>query len=307
NAANLGYGAAVRGMVLIGIIYCSNGILTGRVSVGTLTAVMHLMNQVRGPFANISGYLPRWYAMLASAERLMEIESFADDGTPMDGETIRKFYKTEFRSLGLRGASFAYPGGENGLHNADLEIRKGEYVALVGPSGCGKTTALKLLMCLYPLDKGERFINDEPLTAEYRRLFAYVPQGNALMNGTVRQAISLADPSAADDDARIEHALSVACADEFVTEPDAELGERGSGLSEGQIQRLAIARAVFSEAPILILDEATSALDIGTEERLLHNLRSMTDKTVIIVTHRKAALDICDRVLRFDSNGAEQE
>ena len=134
----------------------------------------------------------------------------------------------------------------------------------------------------------------------------YVPQGNALMNGTVRQAVSLGDPSAAKDDARLRHALSVACADEFVSEPDTELGERGSGLSEGQTQRLAIARAVFSGAPILLLDEATSALDAGTEERLLRNLRTLTDKTVIIVTHRKAALAICDRVLSFTPNGVEQ-
>ena len=303
NIANIGFGAAMRGMVLIGVIYCANGILTGRVSFGTLTAVMTLLNQIRGPFANISGYLPRWYAMLASAERLMEIESFGDDGTPLDSAAVREFYHSEFRAVGLRSASFAYPGSENGVRNVDLEIRKGEYVAFTGPSGCGKTTVLKLLMALYPLSEGERYVNDRPLTAEYRRLFAYVPQGNGLMNGTVRSAVSLADPAASNDDGRIRQALSAACADEFASDLDMELGERGAGLSEGQMQRIAVARAVFSEAPILLLDEATSALDADTEEKLLNNLRTMTDRTVVIVTHRKAALAICDRVLRFSPEG----
>jgi len=173
-------------------------------------------------------------------------------------------------------------------------------VALTGRSGGGKSTALKLLMCVYALDSGERYINDEPLTAAYRRLFAYVPQGNALMDGTIRQAVSLGAPSAAGDDDRIRRALRLACADEFVPALDAALGERGSGLSEGQRQRLAIARAIFADAPILLLDEATSALDADTEGRLLRNLRELTDKTVVIVTHRAAALSICDRSVRIE-------
>ena len=146
-----------------------------------------------------------------------------------------------------------------------------------------------------------------PANADTRHLFAYVPQGNQLMHGTIRQIVSFADPSAAQDEERLEQALRVACADEFVSElefgADTMLGERGAGLSEGQMQWLAIARAVFSVSPILLLDEATSALDETTESRLLHNLRSMTDKTVIIVTHRRAALSICDRVLSFTENG----
>ena len=187
-------------------------------------------------------------------------------------------------------------------------------MAFTGHSGCGKSTVLKLLMSIYPLDGGRRCMKCRDgqvidLTAAYRRLFAYVPQGNQLMTGTIREIVSFAETGAVDEE-RVREALRVACADEFVSELergiDTVLGERGTGLSEGQMQRIAIARALYSGAPVLLLDEATSALDGGTEERMLVNLRKMTEKTVIIVTHRSAALDICDRVLEFSENGARE-
>ena len=139
------------------------------------------------------------------------------------------------------------------------------------------------------------------MSSLWRHFFAYVPQGNQLMSGTIRSIISLPDPAGATDD-RIWKALETACADSFVRELDQGidtiLGERGLGLSEGQMQRLAVARAIYSERPILLLDEATSALDAETEEKLLHNLRSMTDRTVVIVTHRETVMGWCDRVVR---------
>ena len=308
NVANIGFGAAMQGMYLIGVVYCAHGIMTGRVTYGTLTAVMQLIGQVQGPFANISGYLPRWYAMTASAERLMEVEGYADDMQAADGETMRYYYTRDFRVLGLRNASFTYqPAGDEEmpvvLDGLNLEIRKGETVAFTGHSGCGKSTVLKLLMCMYPLSSGERYIDDQPLTAYYRRLFAYVPQGNALMNGAIRDVVCFAQEY---DESRLHRALVIACADEFVEDVNAELGERGSGLSEGQMQRLAIARAVYADAPVLLMDESTSALDEATERKLLENLRSMTEKTVVIVTHRKAALLICDRVLEFAESGVKE-
>ena len=197
------------------------------------------------------------------------------------------------------------------LRDMTLDIYKGEYVAFTGHSGCGKSTVLKLLMCMYPPDGGDLTIVEKdgsilPLTASYRRLFAYVPQGNQLMNGTIREIVSFSDIKKADEQ-RIHEALRIACASEFISDLkdgiDTLLGERGTGLSEGQMQRIAIARALYSKAPILLLDEATSALDGATEERLLINLRDLTDKTVIIVTHRPAALAICDRILQFTENG----
>lgn len=308
NVANIGFGAAMQGMYLIGVIYCAHGIMEGTISYGTLTAVMQLIGQIQGPFANISGYLPRFYAMTASAERLMEAEDYQDESWTADREAIRCYYEHAFHALGLRNASFAYASASDDtvpviLENLTLEIRKGETIAFCGHSGCGKSTVLKLLMCMYPLDAGQRYIDERELTSYFRRLFAYVPQGNALMNGTIKDIVAFAEEA---DDARLKRALTLACADDFVEDIDEELGERGSGLSEGQMQRLAIARALYADAPILLLDESTSALDEETEQRLLENLRSMTDKTVIIVTHRKAALSICDRVLEFTETGVTE-
>ena len=312
NVANIGFAAAMQGMYLLGVIYCAYGIMSGTVTYGTLTAIMQLVGQIQGPFVNISGYLPRYYAMTASAERLMEIEVFADDEAARDANEVYNFYRESFSALGLRDACFTYESDDVVpvvLNGISIDIKKGEYVAFTGHSGCGKSTVLKLLMCMYPLDSGERYITgtegETALDASWRRLFAYVPQGNALMNGTIREVVSFANPDAAHDSYRLRRALEISCADEFVDDLDAVLGERGSGLSEGQTQRLAIARAVFSDCPVLLLDESTSALDEVTEQRLLQNLRAMTDMTVVIVTHRKAALGICDRVLRFTEAGVE--
>lgn len=193
------------------------------------------------------------------------------------------------------------------LSHLDIEIKKGEYVAFTGHSGCGKSTVLKLLMCLYPLDEGQAYLRTQqgaqPLTSRWRGLFAYVPQGNQLLSGTIREIIAFGDKRKMQEEERLKRALRIACAEEFVEKLeqglDTLLGERGAGISEGQMQRIAIARAIFSDHPILLLDEATSSLDEEVEARLLANLREMTDKTVVIVTHRRAALSICDKSIDF--------
>ena len=325
NLANVGFGAAMSGMYLFGIGWCGYGILTGRIDFGMLTAITQLITQIQAPFANITGYIPRYYAMIASAERLMDAEQFEKDALELKSpEELQHFYRDELAAIGFDRVSFSYlPAGrdaaeQNGheipvvFNQLSLEIRKGQIIAVTGHSGCGKSTALKLLMCVYRQDSGQRYYIDKDgacydLTADFRRLFAYVPQGNALMNGTIREVVSFAKPSDAFAEDRLNAALRIACADAFVSELpdglDTMLGERGAGLSEGQMQRLSIARAVFSESPILLLDEATSALDAETERKLLENIRSMTDKTVVIVTHRTAALAICDRILEFTENG----
>lgn len=318
NLFSSGFALAVNVCYVACAVYCGSGILSGVMSYGTFTAVLQVVAQVRTPIANISGFFPQYSAMIASAERLMEVELFAEESVQPAVEDVPAFYQNEFQSLGLRNAAFTYlPVGEmeaeqerrrKVLRNLDMEIHKGEYVAFCGPSGCGKSTVLKLLMCMYALDDGERYVTtadgEVPLTAEWRGLFSYVPQGNQLMSGTIREVVTFGDKECMTQDERIRRALEVACADQFLNELpeglDTILGERGAGLSEGQMQRIAIARAIFSDRPILLLDEATSALDEETETRLLDNLRSMTDKTVIIVTHRPAALEITDKIITFN-------
>lgn len=322
NLCNIGFAGAMNGAYLLGIGFCGYGILTGTMSYGNLMAIMQLVGQVQSPFANITGYLPRYYAMLASAERLMEAEAFAPDSEhPLAEEETLEFYRTKLTALRLEHASFTYqppvraekeqPPMPVVLKDIDLTIRKGEYIAFTGPSGCGKSTLLKLLMCLYPLDSGQRFLStksgNQPLTSAWKSLFAYVPQGNQLLSGSIRSIVAFGDEDRAQDENAIYNALKIACADDFVRRLenglDTVLGERGAGLSEGQMQRIAIARAVFSEHPILMLDEATSALDEATAQQLLENLRRMTDKTVLMVTHRTDQTGFFDAELAFSKDG----
>lgn len=312
NLCNVGFSAAMYGFLLVGVIYCGSGILHGTMSYGVFAAVQQLITQIQGPFANLTGYLPRFYAMLASAERLREAEHFPDDLTvsPVPALEIHRFYQQELRAFGLHDACFTYHSRGNEtppstVSHLDLTVDKGCCIALTGPSGCGKSTVLKLLMGIYPLDSGACFLRsadgDRPLDAGWRGLFSYVPQGNHLLSGTIRQIVAFSDAPSSNDEARILQALHIACADDFTAALeqglDTPIGERGAGLSEGQLQRIAIARAIFADRPVLLLDEATSALDEATEARLLSNLRQMTDKTVLIVTHRPAALSIADRTV----------
>lgn len=329
NISNIGFAVAMNGMYLLGLGWCGYGIMHGTVSYGTLMAILQLIAQIQSPFANITGYLPKYYAMLASAERLMEAEHFSEDFEDelMSMNSVRTFYETELDQFVLEQANFTYlpPAQDLNSHfeptkqqmsivlnNSNLSLKKGEFVAFTGQSGCGKSTVLKLLMCLYELDSGRRFMKKRDgssilLTSEWHRLFAYVPQGNQLMSGSIREIITYADHTQMHDDKRIRQALHIACEENFVYAldkgVDTVLGERGQGLSEGQMQRIAIARAIFSEHPVLILDESTSALDSDTEQKLLENLRTLTNKTVLIVTHRPAVFAICDRVINFTENG----
>lgn len=314
NLCNMGMGLAVNGVYAFGAIYCGAQILGGGMTYGTFTAVLQLINQVQNPIANLSGFLPRYYAMLASADRLIEAERYEEDDTAPVVEDVQEFYNRDFCGLELKDACFTYRSGRESpqlLKGLNLTIRKGEYVAFTGPSGCGKSTVLKLLMCLYPLDSGDRNVmstaGNLPLTAGWRGLYAYVPQGNQLMNGSIREVVTFGDRDAMTRDADIHRALEIACAEQFVSELpdglDTMLGERGAGLSEGQMQRIAVARAIFSDRPVLLLDEATSALDDETEKQLLKNLRAMTERTVIIVTHRSAVLDVTDTEIRFKKPG----
>jgi len=311
NLSNNGFVAAINGMYLLGIGYCGYGILNGIVSYGTLTAVMQLIGQLQVPLSGISGFVPRFYAMLVSAERLMEIEDYEDAGTETvkSLEQTKRFYDTELAEIFFEEVSFSYTDSQKDalvLENMNLHVEKGDYVAITGASGCGKSTLLKLLMGIYAPEEGMIGVRLKNGTIEelkdWRRLFSYVPQGNFLMSGTIREVITFGKVEDVAEDA-MKRALYLA-GGAFVFElPEGlntVLGEKGAGLSEGQMQRIAIARALYADAPVLILDEATSALDEAMEKEILENLKKLTDKTVFFVTHRTEALKICNKKIDFN-------
>lgn len=327
NFCNVGFLVVMKAVYIICVLFCGYGILRGSISYGSFTAVLQLVGQVQSPFASLTSYLPKFYALLASAERLLEAEEFEQvvREEMFSIEQIRDFYENGFQALYLKNVNFTYMPPVSGdgqaqtempvvLQNLYVKIYKGECVALTGPSGSGKSTVLKLLMGLYKPDSGKRCLmfseKEIPLDFHYTRLFSYVPQGNHLMSGTIREVVVFSDKEKMEDEEGICRSLELACALEFVKELseglDTRLGERGTGLSEGQMQRIAIARAIYTDNPILILDEATSALDEATERRLVSNLRQLTDKTVLLVTHRPEMMKLCTREITLGNNQMEE-
>ena len=271
-------------------------IFQGTFTYGSLAALIQLAGRIQSPIANAVNLVSQAYGVVASAERLQEVIGLPDEdqGTKLDG----------FDVIRMEDVNFHYDDGvDNVLVNVNAAIRRGDFVALTGISGGGKTSLFQLLLGIYRPKSGAVLFQKGSVTVPASRgtrsLFAYVPQGNTLMSGTLKDNLTMFTDHAAEED--ISEAVHAACLDDLVAEVgmDAKLGERGIGLSEGQAQRVAVARALLSKAPILLLDESTSALDEQTEARLLENINKMRDKTVIIVTHRRAALAICDYTLHI--------
>lgn len=303
--ANAGFSLTFSAGYLYALVWGAFGLMANTLSYGTLTAILQLVGQVQTPFTGLSGLLPKIYGVIASAERLMEIENLPDEIERNKGEINTAAVYRDMKSLELTGVSFRYDR-ELVLENADLTINKGDFAVIGGQSGIGKSTLLLLLLGVFipadgaiglVLNTGERV----PADKRTRKLFAYVPQGNLLLSGTIRESIAFVNSKAADEE--ILAAAEVSCAAEFIRALphglDTVIGEKGLGLSEGQVQRLAIARAVLCGAPILLLDEATSALDEATEERLLENIKRMTDRTCLIISHKKAAFSRCGKEIRI--------
>ena len=268
---------------------CVN-IFHGRMTYGSLAAMIQLIGRIQGPIANAVNLASQAYGVIASGERLLELTGLPSEAP---GETLK-----DFDEIHLDHVSFRYDDGvENVLQDISCNIRRGDFVALTGISGGGKTSLFQLLLGIYAPTSGQILFRQGsrtvPASRGTRPLFAYVPQGNTLFSGTLRDNLTLFTDDA--DEEKIRQAVQAACLDDLTEEIglNAVLGERGVGLSEGQAQRVAVARALLSGAPILLLDEATSALDEETEARMLQNIAAMKEKTCIIVTHRRAALDIC--------------
>lgn len=308
NIYNL-FGSGLRFLMqcgyLFGFAWCGIGILEGRITYGTLTAVLQLIGQIQTPFANMGSTFPKYASMLASAERLMEITEKASEDKDKEAKGTREEVYQKLESISFENVSFAYASDRPVLSEESFEVKKGEFVALIGSSGIGKSTIMKLLLSVYQPIDGEIKVKLENQTIGLEELpkgmFAYVPQGNYLMSGPIWKVVGFAEKSDTIDRAKVEKACRVACAHEFIADLpngyDTVLGERGDGLSEGQMQRIAVARAVYSGCPILLLDEATSALDADTERRMISSLKEMSDYTVFLVTHRKDVWKLCDRVL----------
>lgn len=310
NFCSTGLSAVMECGYLFALLWCGMRLLDGSLSYGTLTAVLYLVSMVQEPFASVSSYIPQYYAMCTSAERLKGLMELPreEEAVPADACTPQKF-----AGLRAQDVRFSYGRGAPVLEHMNLTVRRGEFVALMGRSGIGKSTLFKLLLALYRPEAGSVCVelqdgSVQPVDAAARGLFAYVPQGNFLLSGSIYDCVRFlpeSDTLTAEERERVQWACRVACAEEFILampqQYETQVGERGHGLSEGQAQRLAVARALYTGAPVLLLDEATSALDETLERDLLENLRALADKTVLIVTHRRKALAVCDRVLRLEN------
>ena len=299
--ANAGIGLVFRIGYLYALIRGAFAIMDRTMSYGTLSAILQLVGQLQAPFANLSGFLPRMYSAIASAERIIEIENL-----PEEKEPEKKLSYKDFDRLEIKNLSFSY--GENHvLNNVSFTLNKKDFLSLTGISGGGKTTLFNLIMGAYKTDKDEIIFYDTKgnsyTPTEARGIIGYVPQGNSLFSGTVFENIGFMKENPTMEE--IENAAKIACAHEFIKDfpmgYNTMLGENGFGISQGQAQRIAVARAVLSGTGVLLLDEATSALDEMTQVRMLENLSKLRDKTVIIVTHRKAALAICNRHLNMEN------
>ena len=298
-----GTNATINIAYIIGMLWCGMGMVKGSVSIGTFSAVWQLIGQITGPARQATGIMPQYYTMTASIERLQELENLPEETADpaIDWNTLGE----RFRDIRCEALTFAYDGKEENavLRELSFTVRNGDFIAITGESGIGKSTFLKLLLGIYRPQSGSICVDDVRLDAGARGMISYVPQGNLLMSGTIREAVHFWQGDAVDEQ-RLREACRIAEADGFIEELeqgyDTSLAERGAGLSEGQLQRLAVARAIYSGKPVLLLDEATSALDEQTEAKLLDNLRKLQNRTVIIVTHRKAALDICSRIIEME-------
>ena len=292
-----------QGASFAALLWCGGKLLRGKLSFGSLTAVIQLVNQIQAPFLNLSAVIPQYIAMSAAAERLRELTELEPEMRHLDRSREEIYRRMD--AIRAEDLCFSYDR-ETVLDGVSLAIPKGAFAVITGYSGIGKSTLLKLLLGVCRPDSGRLYLDlggeKLPVDRSLRRLFAYVPQGNLLLSGSLRENLTVANPDA--DGEQIRQALYVSAVDEFLPQLpqglDTVIGENGAGLSEGQAQRLAIARAVLGGAPVLLLDECTSALDEQTERLVLARIRELPGRTCIAVTHHPAALELCDLRLEME-------
>ncbi len=270
-------------------------------SFGGMTAFLQLVNRIQGPARNLTKLVPAFVSVFTAAERLMELEEdpLEEQGTPI--------YIKAPCGIRLQNVGYAYEdgGGEKVIDGLSFDFKPGSCTAILGETGAGKTTLVRMILALVQPQDGKIEIyhgsTHQALSPLHRCNFVYVPQGNTLMSGTIRENLRLGKLDATDEE--MLHALHVSCAD-FVNDlPDGLntlCSEQGGGLSEGQAQRIAIARSLLRDRSVMLFDEATSALDPDTERQLLNNILSAHDKTIIFITHRPAVIDYCDQTLKLE-------
>ena len=291
----------------IGWLFCMlwgcYGIYNGTLTYGMLAAMIQLIALIQNPIAQSVGFAGQYFNTIASAQRIMEILELQDE---IESEKIDDC--GTFKCIDIKNVCFHYDREETDvLQDVNITVNTGDFACVTGVSGSGKSTLFQLLLGMYTPSSGKIAFEFDNKTVNVGihtiKLFAYVPQGNILFSGTIKDNLTLFADDASDE--MIDSVIHTSCIDDFVDELkdglDTVIGERGTGLSEGQAQRIAIGRALLSNAPILLLDECTSALDENTEARLLSNLSELKNKTCLIVTHRKAAMRICDYQLDVEN------
>lgn len=303
--ATISFSLAFAAGFLAAVSYGAYGVLNGTMTFGTVVAIIQLVNQLQSPVMGVTSVLPSFYAMIASAQRLMEISEMEKDDSQCDYSVSYD----DFKKIKAENISFGY-ADEKVISDISFSVNKGDFVGIKGPSGAGKSTIFKLITGLYSADKGSISIETEKgdyACQKTRHLFSVVPQGNMLFSGTIRENVTMLNPHATEE--LIQKALSDACA-EFVYDIDGGLdfvlSEDGGGISEGQAQRLAVARALLGNGKILLMDESTSALDSESEKKLIDNLKARKDITVLFITHRESVLFNCDYEITV-LNGKVQE
>ena len=299
----LNYNAVARGLMFLGFqaghaaafLWGAVGIMHGTVTYGMMTAFLQLVGQVQRPIAEFGRQVPAFIQAIASVERVMDLEELEQE--PSSESVILEGAP----AVEIAGVSYSYPGSPvKVLDNYSAVFPGGSFSVVAGPTGAGKSTLIRLILGLLTPSDGSILIGGQPAGASLRGNFMYIPQGNSLLSGTIRSNLQLASPDATEDDMRV--VLDTAMAGFVFDLPqglDTPCGEVGSGLSEGQCQRIAIARSLLRPGGILILDESTSALDAATEEALLQNLYSNyhQKKTIIFVSHRQAVVRFADKVI----------
>jgi ABC-type multidrug transport system fused ATPase/permease subunit len=301
--AQVWFSALGKLVEFVAFAYCLWRLWSGAITFGTMTLFLQQRSSLSNSFSSLVSLIPSAMTASVSAGRIREIMNLRKE---LHSEENDEQYSGAY-TVELNHVNFSYDNSHAVISDSSFVARPGEIIALVGPSGEGKTTMIRLTLGLVSPECGEVSMTDAdgniiPITADARKYFSYVPQGNTIMSGTIAENMRLVNENASDAD--IEKALRAACAWDFVSKLpngiNSYVGERGSGLSEGQAQRISIARAVLRNAPILLMDEATSALDVATERQVLRNIVELCpNKTCIVTTHRPSVLSLCKRVYRI--------